>query len=47
MCGLHYFPSYEMVQNFDRAAVWEQDLRQVKGAGALHIMDLFLQTYLE
>jgi hypothetical protein len=42
-----YFPSYEIVQNSDRAAVWEPDLRHVKGAGALHIMELFVQNYLE
>jgi GSCFA family protein len=40
-----YFPSYEIVQNSDRAAVLEPDLRHVKGAGAQHIMGLFLQNY--
>jgi hypothetical protein len=45
--NVDYFPSYEIVQNSDRAAVWEPDLRHVKGAGAHHIMDLFLQNYLE
>jgi hypothetical protein len=35
------------LQNSDRAAVWEPDLRHVKGAGARHIMDLFLRHYLE
>jgi hypothetical protein len=45
--NVDYFPSYEIVQNSDRAAVWENDLRHVKGAGALHIMELFLQNYLE
>jgi GSCFA family protein len=42
-----YFPSYEIVQNSDRAAVWERDLRHVRGAGAQHIMELFLKNYLE
>ena len=42
-----YFPSYEIVQNSDRAAVWEQDLRHVRGASVQHIMDLFLRNYLE
>jgi hypothetical protein len=42
-----YFPSYEIVQNSDRAAAWERDLRHVKGAGAQHIMALFLQKYIE
>jgi hypothetical protein len=45
--NVDYFPSYEIVQNSDRAAVWERDLRHVKGAGAQHIMELFLQNYLE
>jgi hypothetical protein len=45
--NVDYFPSYEIVQNSDRAAVWEPDLRHVKGAGAHHIMDLFLRNYLE
>lgn len=45
--NVDYFPSYEIVQNSDRAAVWEPDLRHVKGAGALHIMELFAQNYLE
>jgi hypothetical protein len=45
--NVHYFPSYEIVQNSDRAATWEPDLRHVKGAGAQHIMELFLNTYLE
>src|SRR5947207_4658182 len=49
--GVHsnvdYFPSYEIVQNSDRAAVWEPDLRHVRSAGIQHIMELFLQQYLE
>lgn len=45
--NVDYFPSYEIVQNSDRAAVWEPDLRHVKGAGAQHIMELFVQNYLE
>jgi hypothetical protein len=45
--NVDYFPSYEIVQNSDRAAAWEPDLRHVKGAGALRIMELFLQKYLE
>ena len=38
--NVDYFPSYEIVQNSDRAAAWERDLRHVKGAGAQHIMDV-------
>lgn len=45
--NVDYFPSYEIVQNSDRAAVWEDDRRHVKGAGAQHIMELFLRKYLE
>jgi len=45
--NIDYFPSYEIVQNSDRAAVWEPDRRHAKGAGAHHIMELFLQNYLE
>jgi hypothetical protein len=41
-----YFPSYEIVQNSDRAAVWEADLRHVGVAGREHIVELFLQSYL-
>jgi hypothetical protein len=45
--NVDYFPSYEVVQNSDRTAVWEADLRHVKLAGAHHIMDLFVRHYLE
>ena len=45
--NVDYFPSYEIVQSSDRAAAWERDLRHVKGAGAQHIMELFLRSYLE
>jgi hypothetical protein len=45
--NVDYFPSYEIVQNSERSAVWETDLRHVKGAGAQHIMELFLRSYLE
>jgi GSCFA family len=45
--NVDYFPSYEIVQSSDRTAAWEPDLRHVKGAGAHHIMELFLRNYLE
>jgi GSCFA family protein len=45
--NVDYFPSYEIVQSSDRTAAWERDLRHVKGAGAHHIMELFLRNYLE
>jgi hypothetical protein len=43
--NVDYFPSYEIVQNSDRAATWESDLRHVKGAAVEHIMELFLRNY--
>src|SRR5438874_10203637 len=45
--NVHYFPSYEIVQNSDRAVTWEEDLRHVKGEVANHVMKLFLRHYLE
>jgi len=45
--NVDYFPSYEMVQNSDRAAAWDLDLRHVRGTGVQHIMDLFVQNYVE
>ena len=45
--NVDYFPSFEIVQSSDRTAVWETDLRHVKGAGAQHVMELFLRNYLE
>jgi hypothetical protein len=45
--NVDYFPSYEIVLNSDRAAAWEADRRHVKGAGAQHIMELFVQSYLD
>ncbi len=44
--NVHYFPSYEIVQNSDRLVAWEDDLRHVKGQVASHIMSLFLSNYL-
>jgi len=45
--NVDYFPSYEIVQNSDRAAVWEPDLRHVRSAVVQHIIDLFVRNYLE
>ena len=45
--NVDYFPSYEIVQNSSRAAVWERDPRHVTGAGVQQIMELFLRNYLE
>jgi len=43
--NVHYFPSYEIVQNSDRRLTWEEDMRHVKGDVVLHIMRLFLRNY--
>jgi hypothetical protein len=43
--NVHYFPSYEIVQNSDRKVTWEGDLRHVKGEVVYHIMNLFLRHY--
>jgi hypothetical protein len=45
--NVHYFPSYEIVQNSDRRVTWEEDLRHVKGEVVNHIMKLFLRHYFE
>ena len=45
--NVDYFPSYEIVQNSDRTAMWERDLRHVTGTGVQHIMQLFLRNYLK
>jgi len=43
--NVHYFPSYEIVQNSDPRLTWEQDRRHVKGQVIQHIMTLFLRNY--
>ena len=43
--NVHYFPSYEIVQNSERKVTWEEDLRHVKGEVVYHIMNLFLRHY--
>ena len=45
--NVDYFPSYEIVQNSDRATVWEPDRVHVTVAGLHHVIGLFLQSYLE
>ena len=45
--NVDYFPSYEIVQNSDRAAAWGTDLRHVTGVAVQHIMDLFVANYIE
>ena len=29
--NVHYFPSYEIILNSERAVTWQQDLRLVQG----------------
>ena len=43
--NVHYFPSYEIVQNSDRSLTWEEDMRHIKGNVVRHIMSLFLRNY--
>jgi hypothetical protein len=43
--NVHYFPSYEIVQNSDRSLTWEEDMRHVKGKVVQHIMNLFVRNY--
>jgi hypothetical protein len=43
--NVHYFPSYEIVQNSDRSLTWEEDMRHVKGKVVRHIMSLFSRNY--
>jgi hypothetical protein len=45
--NVDYFPSYEIVENSDRAETWEDDLRHVRGESVQHIMELFLRKYIE
>ena len=45
--NVDYFPSYEIVQNSNREAVWEADLRHVTGTAVQHIMDLFVREYID
>jgi hypothetical protein len=45
--NIDYFPSYEIVQSSDRAAVWEKDLRHVTGSTVQQIMKLFVRNYIE
>jgi hypothetical protein len=43
--NVHYFPSYEIIMNSDRAAVWEADGRHVRGEMVGHIMKVFLEDF--
>jgi hypothetical protein len=43
--NVHYFPSYEIVLNSNRAETWKPDRRHVSGKVSRHIMSVFLNTY--
>ncbi len=43
--NVHYFPSYEIVQNSDRAITWGEDLRHVQGSGPAHHAFVFGQLF--
>jgi hypothetical protein len=45
--NVHYFPSYEIVLNSEKAVTWEEDLRHVQGTVVNHIMNMFREHYLE
>jgi len=45
--NVDYFPSYEIVENSDHTEAWDLDLRHVRGTGVQHIMELFVQKYIE
>lgn len=45
--NVHYFPSYEIVQNSERSRAWERDLRHVVPETTRHVMRLFLNAHLE
>jgi hypothetical protein len=44
--NVHYFPSYEIVMNSDRASVWHKDGRHVRQPIVDQIMALFIRTHL-
>jgi GSCFA family len=43
--NVHYFPSYEIVMNSDRAVAWEKDLRHVTGRMTNYVMDVFMRNF--
>jgi hypothetical protein len=43
--NVHYFPSYEIVQNSERSITWLEDLRHVQGKVVNHIMSSFMEHY--
>ena len=45
--NVDYFPSFEVVQNSDRAIAWSQDARHVEGKVVNHIMAIFRKHYVE
>ncbi len=45
--NVHYFPSFEIVMNSDRATTWRMDGRHVRAEAVAHIMDTFVEAYVE
>lgn len=43
--NVHYFPSYEIVMNSAKEAVWRKDGRHVRSPFVRQIMDAFIRTY--
>ena len=44
--NVHYFPSYDIVMNSDKAAAWRKDGRHVRRPFVRQIMELFVRTHL-
>ncbi|HET7176831.1 MAG TPA: GSCFA domain-containing protein [Gammaproteobacteria bacterium] len=42
-----YFPSYEIVMNSGRDIAWEEDMRHVTGGMTRHVMDAFMEAFVE
>lgn len=45
--NVQYFPSYEIVMNSNRDLAWEEDMRHVTGGVTRHVMDAFMDAFVE
>lgn len=45
--NVHYFPSYEIVLNSDRASVWAKDGRHVREECVAHIVECFARAHVD
>lgn len=45
--NVQYFPSYEIVMNSSRDIAWEEDMRHVTGGVTRHVMDAFMDAFVE